>query len=89
MPEPVAPTSPMRWPGVTSNDTSRSTQSSAWYANHTWSKTMWPVSGPGGCRGRAGLCTSTGVSSRVKMRSEEAIAVCRTLNFSDMSLMGR
>ena len=31
----------------------------------------------------------TSVSSNVKMRSEEAIAAWRTLNFSDMSLIGR
>ena len=31
----------------------------------------------------------TGVSSSLKMRSDEAIAACRTLNFSDMSLIGR
>ncbi len=32
---------------------------------------------------------STGVSSSAKMRSDEAIAPCSTLNFSDMSLIGR
>ena len=31
----------------------------------------------------------TGVSSSLKIRSEEAIAACRMLNFSDMSLIGR
>ena len=30
----------------------------------------------------------TGSSSSLKMRSEDAIADCSTLNFSDMSLMG-
>ena len=32
---------------------------------------------------------TTGSSSSLKMRSDEAIADCRTLNFSDMSLIGR
>ena len=32
---------------------------------------------------------STGVSSSVKMRSDDAIAPCSTLNFSDRSLIGR
>jgi hypothetical protein len=32
---------------------------------------------------------STGVSSSWKIRSDDAIAPCRTLNFSDMSLIGR
>jgi hypothetical protein len=31
----------------------------------------------------------TSVSSSLKIRSDEAIAACRTLNFSDMSLIGR
>jgi len=31
----------------------------------------------------------TGVSNSLKMRSDEAIAAWRTLNFSDMSLIGR
>ena len=39
--------------------------------------------------GEDGLVTATGVSSSVKMRSEEAMADCSTLNFSDMSLIGR
>ena len=32
---------------------------------------------------------STGVSSSAKIRSDDAMAPCRTLNFSDMSLIGR
>ena len=32
---------------------------------------------------------ATGSSSSLKIRSDEAIADCRTLNFSDMSLIGR
>ena len=32
---------------------------------------------------------ATGVSSSVKMRSDDAIAACRMLNFSDRSLIGR
>ena len=40
--------------------------------------------------GRAGDCDrSTGSSSSLKIRSDDAIADCRTLNFSDMSLIGR
>ena len=31
----------------------------------------------------------TGSSSSLKIRSDDAIADCRTLNFSDMSLIGR
>jgi hypothetical protein len=31
----------------------------------------------------------TSVSSSLKIRSDDAIAACRTLNFSDMSLIGR
>jgi hypothetical protein len=31
----------------------------------------------------------TGVSSSLKMRSDDAIAAWSTLNFSDMSLIGR
>ena len=31
----------------------------------------------------------TGVSSSAKIRSDDAIAPCSTLNFSDMSLIGR
>ena len=37
----------------------------------------------------AGEAIVTGVSSSVKMRSDEAIAACSRLNFSDMSLIGR
>jgi hypothetical protein len=38
---------------------------------------------------RSGAWISTGVSSRWKMRSDEAIAAWSRLNFSDMSLIGR
>ena len=31
----------------------------------------------------------TGSSSSLKMRSDDAIAACRMLNFSDMSVIGR
>jgi hypothetical protein len=31
----------------------------------------------------------TSVSSSLKMRSDDAMAACSTLNFSDMSLIGR
>ena len=37
----------------------------------------------------SGDLISTGVSSRPKMRSDDAIADCMTLNFSDRSLIGR
>ena len=45
---------------------------------------------PGG-RGVAGAGEAmvTGVSSSVKIRSDDAIAACSRLNFSDMSLIGR
>ena len=45
---------------------------------------LWP-------RGRPapGSVMTTAVSSSVKIRSEEAIAACRRLNFSDRSLIGR
>jgi hypothetical protein len=40
--------------------------------------------------GRTGRTDNlTGVSSSAKIRSDDAIAPCRTLNFSDMSLIGR
>jgi hypothetical protein len=39
--------------------------------------------------GRGGDWTMTGSSSSAKIRSDEAIADCSTLNFSDMSLIGR
>ena len=38
---------------------------------------------------RAGEAMVTGVSSSVKIRSDDAIAACSRLNFSDMSLIGR
>ena len=38
--------------------------------------------------GPGGEVISTGVSSSPKMRSDDAIADCRMLNFSDRSLMG-
>ncbi len=38
---------------------------------------------------RAATRITIGVSSNLKMRSDEAIAACSTLNFSDMSLIGR
>src|SRR5712692_6210022 len=64
-------------------------ESSSLYANQTSSKTMCPGAGDGRGVGRAGDSIATGSSSSLKIRSEEAIADCRTLNFSDMSLMGR
>ena len=48
-----------------------------------------PAAGAGRATGCAGGCTATGSSSSLKIRSDEAIADCRTLNFSDMSLIGR
>ena len=39
--------------------------------------------------GAPATAMATGVSSSVKIRSDEAIADCRMLNFSDMSLIGR
>ena len=44
---------------------------------------------PAAARGCAGDSIATGSSSSLKMRSDEAIADCSTLNFSDMSLIGR
>jgi hypothetical protein len=40
-------------------------------------------------RALAATLIATGSSSSLKMRSDEAIADCSTLNFSDMSLIGR
>ena len=85
---------PTRSPGRTSNVTSLRTQfgaapASALYANQTSSKRMCPCAGAGRRAGFAGGMTATGSSSSLKMRSEEAIADCSTLNFSDMSLIGR
>src|ERR1051326_3882280 len=59
------------------------------YENQTFSKRRCPAAGDGRRIGRAGGETAIGSSSRPKMRSEEAIAACRMLNFSDMSLIGR
>ena len=44
------------------------------------------AAGDAGC---AGELDATGSSSSLKIRSDEAIADCSTLNFSDMSLIGR
>ena len=59
------------------------------YANHTPSNTMYPGAGGRRASGRAGDSTSTFSSSSLKIRSEDAIADCRMLNFSERSLMGR
>ena len=48
-----------------------------------------PEPGEGRKPATAGDSICTGVSSSAKMRSDEAIAPCRMLNFSDMSLIGR
>ena len=45
--------------------------------------------GAGRRAGAAGDSTATGSSSSLKIRSDEAIAACSMLNFSDMSLIGR
>ena len=50
---------------------------------------MCPAAGAGRRAGARGDAIATGSSSSLKMRSEEAIAACRMLNFSDMSLIGR
>ena len=50
---------------------------------------MRPAPRAGAAEGAGGLSMRTGSSSSLKMRSEEAIAACRMLNFSDMSEMGR
>ena len=51
---------------------------------------MWPARAPAARHaGCAGDSIATGSSSSLKIRSDEAIADCRTLNFSDMSLIGR
>src|SRR5882672_1742710 len=46
------------------------------------------TSDPSTALGASGDWISTGVSSSAKIRSDEAIAPCSTLNFSDMSLIG-
>ena len=50
---------------------------------------MCPAAGAGRFTGRGGVAMTTGSSSSLKIRSDEAIAACRMLNFSDMSLIGR
>ena len=45
--------------------------------------------GAAGATGVAGDSIVTGASSSAKIRSDEAIAACSRLNFSDMSLIGR
>ena len=44
---------------------------------------------PGGAAAPPATAPTTGSSSSLKIRSDDAIADCRTLNFSDMSLIGR
>ena len=48
-----------------------------------------PRAGAAAGAGCAGDSIATGSSSSLKIRSDDAIADCRTLNFSDMSLIGR
>ena len=49
---------------------------------------MWPARGA--IRAAPGLVSMvTGSSSSLKMRSDDAMAACRMLNFSDMSEIGR
>ena len=50
---------------------------------------MWPRAPRRPRAPAAGEAMVTGVSSSVKIRSDEAIAACSRLNFSDMSLIGR
>ena len=50
---------------------------------------MCPAAGAGRFTSRGGVAMTTGSSSTLKIRSDEAIAACRMLNFSDMSLIGR
>ena len=50
---------------------------------------MWPSASAGRRIGFAGDSIATGSSSSLKIRSDDAMADCRTLNFSDMSLIGR
>src|SRR5207237_1190512 len=59
------------------------------YANQTSSNRMCPSAGAGRRVGCAGGAIAIGSSSSLKIRSDDAIADCRTLNFSDMSLIGR
>ena len=85
-PAPVAPTNATRWPGSIAKETSRRTGSPSTYSNVTCSNAILPALAR---RGSAGVWISTGVSINAKIRSEEAMAACSTLNFSDMSLIGR
>ena len=50
---------------------------------------MCPAAWRGRATGCCGEVTATGSSSSLKMRSDDAIADCMMLNFSDMSLIGR
>ena len=85
-PDPVAPTIATCSPAATRNDTSRSTQSSFRYANHTCSNTMSP-------RARAGACGSAGAGSTSrsrteKMRSAAVIDDCMTAYLALKSRIG-
>ncbi len=90
LPAPVAPTTPTRSPGSTVE---------GHVAQHVIvvlvgepDAVELDVPGRGGVGGGAApraASISTGVSSSAKMRSEEAMAACRMLNFSERSLIGR
>src|SRR5688572_21624978 len=92
LPEPVAPTRATRWPGSTRKETFFRTGSPGTYANETSSNAIAPLVTPDSevrlKPDTTGDFTSTGVSSSANIRSDEAIAPCNTLNFSDMSLIG-
>ena len=104
-PAPVAPTRATDRPGATSKLTSRSVQPSSAgaaaaaaageaagappaYVNQTSSNATRPSTAAGRAAA-GGLTTSAFVSRRPKMRSDEAIAACSTLNFSERSEIGR
>ncbi len=89
LPAPVAPTSATVRPGGTWNETPFRISSPFLYEKRTSSNATSPRRGPGGATGSAGAVIAGCASRSWKIRSEEAIAACRMLYFSERSMSGR
>src|SRR2546430_279106 len=87
-PAPVAPTIATLSPAAIVKSTSRSTQSPSLYAKLTLSKRTSPRT-CASSRGCGGSTIVAGVSSSRNTRSDDAIAACMMLYFSDRSRIGR
>ena len=86
-PAPVAPTIATLSPALIVKSTSRRTQSPSLYANETLRKPISPRT-CGSSIGCSGSWMFERVSRSRKTRSEEAIAACMMLYFSDRSRIG-